>query len=155
MPNTHMTHSHHTKFPNTENCTANHLVPTNEDPEPYSRSDSGTPNDAVHPAHKMTSDHASTCDITALSDTKENEEPSPTQASQDDFPRADNRISDCTQPNLSAASQDVEHSMPDSHIQSLETKCEPDESSKPLHPCLLYTSPSPRDRQKSRMPSSA
>ena len=29
---------------------------------------------------------------------------------------------------------------------------------KPLHrfmPCLLYTSPSPRDRQKSRMPSSA
>ena len=23
------------------------------------------------------------------------------------------------------------------------------------HPCLLYTSPSPRDRQKSRMPSSA
>ena len=25
----------------------------------------------------------------------------------------------------------------------------------PDHPCLLYTSPSPRDRQKSRMPSSA
>ena len=25
----------------------------------------------------------------------------------------------------------------------------------PLYPCLLYTSPSPRDRQKSRMPSSA
>ena len=25
----------------------------------------------------------------------------------------------------------------------------------PLIPCLLYTSPSPRDRQKSRMPSSA
>ena len=24
-----------------------------------------------------------------------------------------------------------------------------------VHPCLLYTSPSPRDRQKSRMPSSA
>ena len=24
-----------------------------------------------------------------------------------------------------------------------------------LHDCLLYTSPSPRDRQKSRMPSSA
>ena len=24
-----------------------------------------------------------------------------------------------------------------------------------FHPCLLYTSPSPRDRQKSRMPSSA
>ena len=24
-----------------------------------------------------------------------------------------------------------------------------------LHTCLLYTSPSPRDRQKSRMPSSA
>ena len=134
MPNTHMTHSHHTKFPTTENCTANHLVPTNEDPEPYSRSDSGTPNDAVHPVHKMTSDHASTCDITALSDTEENEEPSPTQASQDDFPQADNRISDCTQPNLSAASRDVEHSMPDSHIQLLETKREPDESSEPLHP---------------------
>ena len=26
---------------------------------------------------------------------------------------------------------------------------------KVLYPCLLYTSPSPRDRQKSRMPSSA
>ena len=25
----------------------------------------------------------------------------------------------------------------------------------PMHSCLLYTSPSPRDRQKSRMPSSA
>ena len=25
----------------------------------------------------------------------------------------------------------------------------------PILPCLLYTSPSPRDRQKSRMPSSA
>ena len=28
-------------------------------------------------------------------------------------------------------------------------------NSKLLLPCLLYTSPSPRDRQKSRMPSSA
>ena len=28
-------------------------------------------------------------------------------------------------------------------------------SEKPLKGCLLYTSPSPRDRQKSRMPSSA
>ena len=28
-------------------------------------------------------------------------------------------------------------------------------TSDPLGPCLLYTSPSPRDRQKSRMPSSA
>ena len=27
--------------------------------------------------------------------------------------------------------------------------------SKTFHSCLLYTSPSPRDRQKSRMPSSA
>ena len=27
--------------------------------------------------------------------------------------------------------------------------------SPPVGPCLLYTSPSPRDRQKSRMPSSA
>ena len=26
---------------------------------------------------------------------------------------------------------------------------------KKVNPCLLYTSPSPRDRQKSRMPSSA
>ena len=25
----------------------------------------------------------------------------------------------------------------------------------PVHPCLLYTSPSPRDRTRSRMPSSA
>ena len=30
-----------------------------------------------------------------------------------------------------------------------------DENSKLAKPCLLYTSPSPRDRQKSRMPSSA
>ena len=30
-----------------------------------------------------------------------------------------------------------------------------DEMFKLLHICLLYTSPSPRDRQKSRMPSSA
>ena len=29
------------------------------------------------------------------------------------------------------------------------------EAAGPLRPCLLYTSPSPRDRQKSRMPSSA
>ena len=28
-------------------------------------------------------------------------------------------------------------------------------ATEPLNPCLLYTSPSPRDRQKSRMPSSA
>ena len=32
-------------------------------------------------------------------------------------------------------------------------KCMPDYSI--IEPCLLYTSPSPRDRQKSRMPSSA
>ena len=30
-----------------------------------------------------------------------------------------------------------------------------DEVTTPLSTCLLYTSPSPRDRQKSRMPSSA
>ena len=30
-----------------------------------------------------------------------------------------------------------------------------DNSSGPEETCLLYTSPSPRDRQKSRMPSSA
>ena len=29
------------------------------------------------------------------------------------------------------------------------------QSERGLNPCLLYTSPSPRDRQKSRMPSSA
>ena len=29
------------------------------------------------------------------------------------------------------------------------------EEIKKFYPCLLYTSPSPRDRQKSRMPSSA
>ena len=32
---------------------------------------------------------------------------------------------------------------------------EVDEKQYQTHPCLLYTSPSPRDRQKSRMPSSA
>ena len=36
----------------------------------------------------------------------------------------------------------------------LEWKCE-DVKVLMLHICLLYTSPSPRDRQKSRMPSSA
>ena len=36
------------------------------------------------------------------------------------------------------------------------TKCEQSRTSVTLlDPCLLYTSPSPRDRQKSRMPSSA
>ena len=33
-------------------------------------------------------------------------------------------------------------------VKYLKTQCQ-------THPCLLYTSPSPRDRQKSRMPSSA
>ena len=32
---------------------------------------------------------------------------------------------------------------------------DPDSSNNITQPCLLYTSPSPRDRQKSRMPSSA
>ena len=31
----------------------------------------------------------------------------------------------------------------------------PQRETTPFYPCLLYTSPSPRDRQKSRMPSSA
>ena len=35
----------------------------------------------------------------------------------------------------------------------LELEFDPDDED--LRPCLLYTSPSPRDRQKSRMPSSA
>ena len=35
-------------------------------------------------------------------------------------------------------------------IESVKTREDPD-----LTDCLLYTSPSPRDRQKSRMPSSA
>ena len=30
-----------------------------------------------------------------------------------------------------------------------------DDNSKPIYPCLLYTSPSPRDYAASRMPSSA
>ena len=34
-------------------------------------------------------------------------------------------------------------------------KVEIDEIKTPVYFCLLYTSPSPRDRQKSRMPSSA
>ena len=32
---------------------------------------------------------------------------------------------------------------------------QPPQKDDPKHTCLLYTSPSPRDRQKSRMPSSA
>ena len=36
-----------------------------------------------------------------------------------------------------------------------EIEIEPPRTAEPPPPCLLYTSPSPRDRQKSRMPSSA
>ena len=36
-----------------------------------------------------------------------------------------------------------------------EFKLQPNVSDKDIKACLLYTSPSPRDRQKSRMPSSA
>ena len=35
------------------------------------------------------------------------------------------------------------------------TVTSPQRGTEPINPCLLYTSPSPRDRQKSRMPSSA
>ena len=38
-------------------------------------------------------------------------------------------------------------------VSAVETKADRNESL--IHICLLYTSPSPRDRQKSRMPSSA
>ena len=39
------------------------------------------------------------------------------------------------------------------HGKSIPSPGDPGEPN--LKPCLLYTSPSPRDRQKSRMPSSA
>ena len=39
--------------------------------------------------------------------------------------------------------------------QTPSTTPEEDTANKPSNSCLLYTSPSPRDRQKSRMPSSA
>ena len=45
---------------------------------------------------------------------------------------------------------DYEHAMDDGA-----PLVHPDSESNMLHTCLLYTSPSPRDRQKSRMPSSA
>ena len=38
---------------------------------------------------------------------------------------------------------------------ALRTRFEQDAQGSPTQRCLLYTSPSPRDRQKSRMPSSA
>ena len=38
---------------------------------------------------------------------------------------------------------------------SIEVETKFKEYEKQYRPCLLYTSPSPRDRQKSRMPSSA
>ena len=45
------------------------------------------------------------------------------------------------------------------HVVNLDVIQDPKQSLKnqrtQTHPCLLYTSPSPRDRQKSRMPSSA
>ena len=40
-------------------------------------------------------------------------------------------------------------------IQEIPTKLGPSTQLFTYDPCLLYTSPSPRDRQKSRMPSSA
>ena len=39
------------------------------------------------------------------------------------------------------------------HVENLVWECS--DAADDLVPCLLYTSPSPRDRQKSRMPSSA
>ena len=46
----------------------------------------------------------------------------------------------------------IDQMNPDASVKAL-ASTEVDVSS--LTPCLLYTSPSPRDRQKSRMPSSA
>ena len=51
---------------------------------------------------------------------------------------------------LGAAADEVKTDSDD-----FETTIVEDEIYDPLEGCLLYTSPSPRDRQKSRMPSSA
>ena len=52
------------------------------------------------------------------------------------------------------------HRMPDGYpgdeaYQTKDLRFNMDMASYVVDPCLLYTSPSPRDRQKSRMPSSA
>ena len=44
---------------------------------------------------------------------------------------------------------------PDNVVKALDAKVTLDENAAFRHPCLLYTSPSPRDRTRSRMPSSA
>ena len=41
------------------------------------------------------------------------------------------------------------------HVTLVSRWLDPGETEALITPCLLYTSPSPRDRQKSRMPSSA
>ena len=40
-------------------------------------------------------------------------------------------------------------------LKGVDLEIKPGELHAVMGPCLLYTSPSPRDRQKSRMPSSA
>ena len=49
----------------------------------------------------------------------------------------------------------AERLRPSSSAAVLEPLCQAAVLDNQLSPCLLYTSPSPRDRQKSRMPSSA
>ena len=57
-----------------------------------------------------------------------------------------------TQPQINAAAQEWKKTHTPAKVEVVEEIKVPEEG-KP--PCLLYTSPSPRDRQKSRMPSSA
>ena len=53
------------------------------------------------------------------------------------------------------ASRATPHSVPPRALASDGDGDAPAATSSPVSTCLLYTSPSPRDRQKSRMPSSA
>ena len=56
------------------------------------------------------------------------------------------RLIDGLEPDVDASAGDSEEGLYDSEGQDIESDGDS---------CLLYTSPSPRDRQKSRMPSSA
>ena len=64
------------------------------------------------------------------------------------------KVTDELQKELSERESDEDDSLKEKHISDTEITEALDELES-VNACLLYTSPSPRDRQKSRMPSSA
>src|SRR5674476_406101 len=64
----------------------------------------------------------------------------------------------CFSPPLESFSQNQSTSSCEAQLTTKDIACEKENCGPPFrrtNSCLLYTSPSPRDRQKSRMPSSA